>query len=54
MDKVGFASAARWYIDEFSERTEIKVNSNLPDSLIRFPEAVELALFRVPRENIRE
>ena len=30
LDEVGFASAARWYTDEFAKRSGIKVKLDLP------------------------
>jgi len=34
LDEVGFASAARWYADEFAKRSGIEVTLDLPDVLI--------------------
>jgi signal transduction histidine kinase len=52
LDEVGFASAARWYVEGFSERSGIPVALNLPNDLGRLPVAVELALFRVLQESL--
>src|SRR6266581_9232817 len=35
LDEAGFASAARWYIDGFAERSGIKINLDLPPDLGR-------------------
>ena len=52
MDAAGFASAARWYVDGFSERSGFNVTLDMPDDLGRLPDAVELALFRVLQEAL--
>lgn len=52
LDDIGFASAARWYVEGFSERGGIRVELNLPENLKRLPGAVELALFRVLQESL--
>ncbi len=52
LDEVGFDSAARWYVDGFSERSGIQVNLNLPKELKRFPGPLELVLFRVLQESL--
>lgn len=52
LDDIGFASAARWYVEGFSERTGIRVDLDLPENLKRLPGAVELALFRVLQESL--
>jgi len=52
LDEVGFDSAARWYVEGFSERSgiEVKMNVNIP--MKRLPEAVELAFFRILQEAL--
>jgi PAS domain S-box-containing protein len=50
LDEVGFASAARWYTDEFAKRSGIKVKLDLPEGLERLPELEGIALFRVLQE----
>jgi signal transduction histidine kinase len=52
LDDIGFASAARWYVEGFSERGGIHVQLNLPENLKRLPGPVELALFRVLQESL--
>jgi two-component system NarL family sensor kinase len=52
MDVVGFASAARWYTDEFAKRSGIKVEVDLPDGLDRLPDETEIALFRILQESL--
>ena len=50
LDIAGIASAIRWYVDGFSERSRIKVDLDLPSDLGRLSTDVETALFRVVQE----
>src|SRR6266566_1822659 len=52
LDEAGFASAARWYVDGFAQRSRIKVNLDLPPDLGRLPQRIEMALFRVLQEAL--
>jgi len=52
LDEVGFASAARWYTDEFAKRSGIKVKLDLPEELERLPELEGIALFRILQESL--
>jgi signal transduction histidine kinase len=52
LDEVGFASAARWFTDEFAKRSGIKVTLDLPDGMDRLPELAEIALFRILQESL--
>ncbi|HEY1465014.1 MAG TPA: GAF domain-containing sensor histidine kinase [Terriglobales bacterium] len=52
IDEVGFASAARWFIDQFGKRSGIKVKLDLPDEMQRLPELAEIALFRILQESL--
>jgi signal transduction histidine kinase len=52
LDEVGFASAARWYADEFAKRSGIEVQLNLPEGIDRLPESAEIALFRILQESL--
>lgn len=52
LDEIGFASAATWYVEDFSERTGVDVQLNLPKNLGRLPSETELALFRVLQESL--
>jgi len=50
LDEAGLASATRWYVEGFGNRSGIRVNLEIPPDLGRFPEGVELALFRALQE----
>jgi signal transduction histidine kinase len=52
LDEVGFASAAKWYVEEFAKRSGIEATVDLPDRLPRLPEAVEIGLFRALQEGL--
>jgi signal transduction histidine kinase len=52
LDEVGFSSAAKWYVDGFSERSGIQVKIDIPEDLSRLPRALGLGLFRVLQESL--
>jgi signal transduction histidine kinase len=52
LDEVGFASAVRWYTDEFAKRSGIKVKLDLPEGVERLPELEGIALFRILQESL--
>ena len=51
LDEAGFESAARWYVEGFSQRSSIQVSLTIKD-VGRLPRSVELALFRVLQESL--
>jgi signal transduction histidine kinase len=53
LDEMGFASAARWYTDEFAKRSGIKVKLDLPEGVDnRLPKLERIALFRILQESL--
>jgi len=52
LDEAGFDSAARWYVDGYSQRSGIKVNLDFPPKLDRMHRDVEVALFRAVQESL--
>jgi signal transduction histidine kinase len=52
LDEVGFSSAAKWYLQGFSERSGVDVRIDLPNNLGRLPKDFEIALFRVLQESL--
>jgi signal transduction histidine kinase len=52
LDEVGFSSAAKWYLQGFSERSGVDVEVNIPEDLGRLPRPLELGLFRVLQESL--
>lgn len=52
LDEAGLLSALRWYASGFAERSGIKVELDLHDSLARLPLDTETVLFRVVQESL--
>jgi signal transduction histidine kinase len=52
LDEAGFASAARWYVEGFAQRSGIEVKVDLPADVGRLPRPIELGLFRVLQESL--
>jgi two-component system NarL family sensor kinase len=50
LDAAGLASALRWYVDGFSERSKIKVDLDIPDEIGRLSDESEIAIFRMVQE----
>ena len=52
LEELGLASAARWYVQGFAERSGIRIQAQIPEDLRRFDGEVELVLFRVLQESL--
>ena len=50
LDETGLGSALKWYIDGFTERSNIRVDLQLPDNFDRLPRDLETAIFRLVQE----
>jgi two-component system, NarL family, sensor kinase len=50
LEIAGLVSAVRWYVDGFSERSNIKVDLEIPSDFPRLPNDTELAIFRIVQE----
>jgi signal transduction histidine kinase len=50
LDAAGLASALRWYVDGFSERSKIKVDVAIPEEFGRLSDEMEIAIFRMVQE----
>jgi PAS domain S-box-containing protein len=50
LDELGLASALRWYVEGFSERSKITVKVEIPSDLGRLPTEQEIAIFRIVQE----
>jgi PAS domain S-box-containing protein len=50
LDEAGLSSALRWYVDTFSERSKIRVETDLPVDLDRLPTEMEISIFRIVQE----
>lgn len=52
LDEAGLASALRWYVDGFAQRSQIKVDLDMPEDFARLPSEMETAIFRVVQESL--
>ena len=52
LDEMGFATAAKWFVEGFAKRSGVKVELNLQEDLPRLPDAIEIGLFRVLQEGL--
>jgi signal transduction histidine kinase len=52
LDEAGFSSAAKWYVEGFSQRSGIDIKLDLPDDVSRVPKPIALGLFRVLQESL--
>jgi PAS domain S-box-containing protein len=52
LDEVGLLSAARWFVDGFVRRSNIRVEVQAPQNLERMPQELELTLFRLLQESL--
>jgi signal transduction histidine kinase len=50
LDVAGLASAVRWYVDGFSERSSIKVDTQISAEFPRLSDEMEIAIFRLVQE----
>lgn len=50
LDAAGLASALRWYVDGFSERSKINVDLHISEQLGRLSDEMEIAIFRMVQE----
>jgi two-component system NarL family sensor kinase len=52
LDDLGFASAAKWFIEGYSKRTGIEVSVDISKGAERLPRELELVLFRILQETL--
>jgi len=50
LDEAGLASALRWYVEGFSERSKIEVDVDIDPEFARLPKEMEIAIFRIVQE----
>jgi signal transduction histidine kinase len=50
LDEAGLASALRWYVEGFTQRSKIQVKAEFPDDFGRLSQELETAVFRVVQE----
>jgi PAS domain S-box-containing protein len=52
LDEAGLASALRWYVEGFGERSGIRVELDLDPKLPRLSQETETAIFRIVQESL--
>jgi signal transduction histidine kinase len=52
LEELGFISAARWYLDEYGKRSQVRVSLEVTEPIERLPREIEIALFRVLQEAL--
>mgnify|MGYP001243338226 CR=1 FL=1 len=52
LDEAGFASAAKWFVEGFGQRSGIVTQLDLPEHIHRLPIRMETALFRILQEAL--
>ena len=52
LEELGLASAARWFVEGFAERSGISTDLRIPEDLTRLGDEVEIVLFRVLQESL--
>ncbi len=52
LDEIGLASAVRWHLEGFAQRSGIEVSIDIAEDLGRLPRPAELALFRILQESL--
>jgi signal transduction histidine kinase len=52
LDEAGLASALRWYVEGFTQRSKIQVEAEFPDDFGRLSQELETAIFRVVQESL--
>jgi signal transduction histidine kinase len=52
LDEMGLASALKWYVEGFSERSGIRVDLDFPKDFGRLPRETETVLFRVVQQSL--
>ncbi len=52
LDEAGLRGALGWLLDGFTARSEVNAQLHIPENLGRFPDDVELAIFRVVQEAL--
>ncbi len=50
LDETGLASAIRWYVEGFEERSDVAVQLDVPANFSRLSQEIETALFRIMQE----
>jgi signal transduction histidine kinase len=52
LDEAGLALALQWYVEGFVERSNLRIDVQLPSHLDRLPRELEVAIFRILQESL--
>lgn len=52
LDEAGLASALRWYVEGFSQRSKIEVDMDIASDFLRLSKEMEIAIFRIVQESL--
>ena len=52
LDETGLASAIRWFVEGFAQRSGIAVSLQMPEAIPRFSDEIETAVFRILQESL--
>jgi two-component system NarL family sensor kinase len=52
LDELGLLPALRNYVEEYAQRTGVRVDLEIPEQMERLPQEVEIALFRIVQEGL--
>src|SRR5580704_14535597 len=52
LDEMGLGSAIAWYAEGFAQRSGIRVDVEIPETLPRLPSEIETTLFRVVQQSL--
>jgi two-component system NarL family sensor kinase len=52
LDELGLSSAVKWYLDGFTSRTGIHIETEIPSDIQRLSPDAEVAIFRVLQESL--
>ena len=50
LDQSGLLPTLKWYVDTFAKRNDVRVDAQLPDSMVRMSHEREVAMFRLTQE----
>jgi signal transduction histidine kinase len=52
LDEMGLSSALRWFVDEFSKRSDVSTELDIPQGLTRMGRETETTVFRIVQEGL--
>jgi PAS domain S-box-containing protein len=52
LDESGLLPSLKWYLQTYAKRTDVKIESKLPNSMERLSRDADIALFRIVQESV--